>query len=329
MKTIVVTGGAGFIGSHVCHELSFKYKVIVYDNFSTSSQENIETKAKTISLYQKLRRIDIRKTKKLAKLLKKDKPDLVMHFAASAYVGESVNEPIKYYQNNVAGTISLLAAMEKADVRQLVFSSSCATYGICETEITEDTPQKPINPYGRTKLMCEEIIKDYANTGKLKYAILRYFNVAGCDPSGYLGEDHDPETHLIPNVIKAALNNTPVEIYGFAMPTPDGSCIRDYIHVCDLATAHRIVAEQLDTEDDCFIYNVSANCAYSVQEIVKKVSSITGKEIKTTICPSRPGDPAILKASNAKILLDTTWKPAYHIDHMIEHACNYLKKEKQ
>jgi UDP-glucose 4-epimerase len=249
-----------------------------------------------------------------------------MHFAASAYVGESVNKPLKYYDNNVSGTISLLKAMKSADINNLVFSSSCATYGIHKDPISEKTSQEPINPYGRTKLMCEQIISDYVNISNLKYSFLRYFNVAGCLPSGLLGEDHEPETHLIPNVIKAAINGTEVTVYGQNYSESyDGTCIRDYIHVCDLAEAHMVVAEKMIKENTNLTYNVGIGKGYSVKEVISEVERVAGTKIKVHYTGPRIGDPAILVADASKILLDTPWKAQYNLTNMINHAYNYLK----
>ena len=321
----VVTGGAGYIGSHTCKLLKeMGHEVIIYDNFSTSNKPNKQIKR---ILCDKLVKIDLRNKRKLKTALLKDQPDIVIHFAAKAYVGESVSEPLKYYENNVSATTSLLLAMKYAKVNNIIFSSSCATYGVHDNQITEDTLQTPVNPYGKSKLYCENIILDYSKASDLKYVFLRYFNVAGSDPDCVIGENHDPETHLIPNVIKAALSNSTINVFGNTYNTADGSCVRDYIHVCDLARAHYIASQKLFELCQSNYYNLGTGSGNSVFEIINKVEKITKTSINSQILPPREGDPASLVANSDKAQSELNWKPIYNISDMINHAYQYLKMQ--
>lgn len=310
---LLLLGGAGYIGSHMVLGLQEAgYKVVVFDNLSRGHADAIGDVPLVIG--------DLRSPADLEACFAAHRFDLVMHFAALAYVGESVNEPELYYQNNVAGTLNLLAAMRRHDVSRLVFSSTCATYGEPDyTPIDEAHPQRPINPYGRSKLMIEQTLADYAAAYGLQSVSLRYFNAAGCDPLGRAGERHDPETHLIPLVLAEALRiknggdpaATTLKVFGDDFPTPDGSCIRDYIHVADLCQAHLLAAERLLAgRTQCAeFYNLANGKGFSVFEVIEACRQVTGQPIQYQVVSRRPGDPAVLvgEAGEATSLLG--WAP--------------------
>ncbi|MGO4569773.1 UDP-glucose 4-epimerase GalE [Rhizobium sp. 2YAF20] len=288
---VLVTGGAGYIGSHTAKLLHANgIEPIVFDNLSTGNRSSVR--------WGEFVHGDILDTCGLARILTQFKPDAVLHFAASAYVGESVVDPAKYYRNNVVGTLSLVDACRQANVDKLIFSSSCATYGIPESlPITEATPQQPINPYGRTKLVAEQIVKDYAAAYLLKYVALRYFNACGADPEGELGEWHDPETHLIPRALLAAGGKIPhLAVYGDDYPTEDGTCIRDYIHVADLARAHVLALEHLINGGPNLCVNLGTGRGSSIGEILQIINSITKGKVPVEWHPRRAGDPPALYA---------------------------------
>jgi UDP-glucose 4-epimerase len=246
----------------------------------------------------------------------------VVHFAAFAYVGESVRDPDKYYQNNLVNTLHLLSAMRRCGVNQFVFSSTCATYGVpTKVPITEEEPQKPINPYGRAKFAVEWALADFAAAYGLAYASLRYFNAAGASPKGDLGEDHDPETHLIPLVLQVALGQRPhIEVYGTDYPTPDGTCIRDYVHVDDLAEAHLAALMKLQPGQG-LAYNLGTGRGHSVREVIRTCEEVTGKKIAVKEGPRRPGDPPALVASAEKAQRELGWQPRYpQLRIIVEHA---------
>jgi UDP-glucose 4-epimerase len=253
----------------------------------------------------------------------------VMHFSAYAYVGESVSNPAKYYRNNVIGTITLLEAMEAASIKNFVFSSTCATYGVPnQVPIPEDHPQNPINPYGATKLMVERILTDFDVAYGLKSVRFRYFNAAGADPTGILGEDHNPETHLIPLVLQTALGKREsVSIFGTDYPTPDGTCIRDYIHVSDLADAHVLGLEYLLKGQDSAVFNLGNGNGFSVREVIDTATKITGKQIKVVECDRRAGDPPALIGSGDRAKQILGWKPKYpDLDNILTHAWAWHQK---
>lgn len=288
---VLVTGGAGFIGSHACLQLAEAgYRPVVVDNLRTGHSDAVK--------WGPLVPLDIRNSDALAGVMTQYDCKLVMHFAAAAYVGESVSDPNFYYDNNVGGMTALLAAMQKAGVRDLVFSSSCATYGSPSLQpITEDTPQRPINPYGRTKLICEDMIRDHAAAHGVRYAMLRYFNACGADPGGRLSERHDPETHLIPLALLAAAGKRPpLSVFGTDYDTPDGTCVRDYIHVSDLARAHVLAAKSLEQGGENLTLNLGSGTGHSILEILAAVEAITGRKVPWHEAPRRPGDPATLIA---------------------------------
>ena len=320
---VLVTGGAGYIGSHAAKRLAESgHQVIVVDNLDRGHRAAVE---KHIPLEE----LDLRDTKSVLEVLTKHKIECVMHFAALSYVGESVQKPLRYYDNNFSGSMSLLCAMDVAKVQRMVFSSTCATYGEPQKlPITEDTPQIPISPYGWSKLMVERMLRDYATTNSdFCFGAPRYFNVAGCAPDGSLGEDHDPETHLIPLMLKAALGQIPkLTIFGDDYPTPDGTCIRDYIHVEDLVNAHVILMETLQPGDQRF-YNLGVGYGHSVKELVDAAKHVTGVEFEVEIGPRRQGDPPELFANAEKIQHELGWQARFaNIDQLVETAWMWFKE---
>ena len=302
---ILVMGGAGYIGSHtVRHLLDNGYEVVVADNLIYGHREAVDERAKFVHA-------DLLDALSLDSLFNNNKVDAVIHFAAFAYVGESVTEPEKYYYNNVVGTVNLLHAMAAHNVKKIVFSSTCATYGEPKyTPIDEKHTQNPINPDGRTKLMIEQIFADYERAYGLKHIALRYFNAAGCSADGKIGESHSPETHLIPLVLKAITGERDnIKVFGTDYDTPDGTCIRDYIHVEDLALAHRLALENLDKYNGCI--NLGTGIGTSVKEIIVAAEEVSGKKCPVEYVTRRPGDPARLFANNAKAKEVLNWKPKY------------------
>lgn len=318
---IAIIGAAGYIGSHAVKLLVERgHHVTAIDNLTEGHRAAVHPKALLVVL-------DCANTAALATVLGADKIEAVMHFAASAYVGESVQNPRKYYRNNVSNTISMLDAMNLTGVKKLVFSSTCATYGEPQrVPITEDLPQNPISPYGHSKLMVENILKDTARAEGLAFAAPRYFNVAGAALDGSIGEDHRPETHLLPIVLQVALGQRPaVEIFGQDYPTPDGTCIRDYIHVWDLVEAHLVLLEHLQPGRGLF-YNLGVGRGYSVREIIDACRKVTGKPIPTRETARRPGDPPALFASPERMAKDFSWKAKITDLHVIvESAWRWLQ----
>jgi UDP-glucose 4-epimerase len=321
-RTILVTGGAGYIGSHAVKALEARgFHTIVLDSLVYGHRDLIETNLKS-----KLVAGDINDRAFLDRLFTTTKIDAVMHFAAFAYVGESVTDPAKYYQNNVVGTLTLLDAMRAHGVTNFVFSSTCATYGNPQSiPITEDHPQQPINPYGAGKLAIERVLKDYDPAYGLKSVIFRYFNAAGADPDGLLGEDHNPETHLIPLILQAAAGKRPsISIFGTDYDTPDGTCIRDYIHVTDLAQAHVLGLEYLIEHQTSQIFNLGNGNGFSVKEVIDTARQVTGKAIAIEACPRRVGDPAVLIGSSDKARRMLGWAPKYaDLSAIVTHAWNW------
>lgn len=325
---VLVVGGAGYIGSHMLLALAEAgHAVTTYDNLSTGHRDAV--------LAGEFVHGDLVDRDRLGQLFARGKFDLVMHFAANAYVRESVEEPRKYYRNNVVGCLNLLDAMLDAGVRRLVFSSSCATYGFAETSpISETHPQRPVNPYGFTKLVIEHALADYATAYGLGAIALRYFNAAGADSQGRLSERHDPETHLIPLVLREAARvrdggdpaDTRLEVFGTDLPTPDGSCLRDFVHVEDIAAAHLAAAERLFTEDVGFeAYNIGSERPASVLEVIDAARRVTGIDVRYRAAAAKPGDPPALVATAARAkevlgwqarhpsleaILETAWRAA-------------------
>ncbi|EZP75257.1 UDP-glucose 4-epimerase [Parageobacillus genomosp. 1] len=313
---ILVVGGAGYIGSHLVKELVEKEQVIVLDNLSTGHRYLVDDCAVFVQG-------DLGNKADLEPIFEKYPIQAVMHFAANSLVGESMVNPLKYYQNNVAATLTLLETMLKYNVKNFIFSSTAATYGIPNVElITEDCPTNPINPYGRSKLMIEQILSDFASAYGLNYVVLRYFNAAGAHESGEIGEDHNPETHLIPIVLQHLLGQRDkISVFGTDYDTPDGTCIRDYIHVTDLAKAHILALEALlSGKKKTAIYNLGNGLGYSVKEVIETCEKVTGRKAVIEYTDRRPGDPARLVASSQKIYEELGWKAVYSLEQIIESA---------
>jgi UDP-glucose 4-epimerase len=309
---VLVVGGAGYIGSHAARVLQRRgYDVIIYDNLSTGHRELAEGFELIVG--------DIADSAKLKKVL--SRADAVMHFAAHAYVGESVENPRKYFQNNVIAALALLNSVMDSRVRKFIFSSTAAVYGTPEkSPITENSPRQPVNPYGATKLTLENALEAYGRAYSLRYVCFRYFNAAGADESGKIGENHDPETHLIPLILQAIQGKrAALEIFGDDYPTPDGTCIRDYIHVNDLAEAHVLGLEYL-SKGESGAMNLGTGKGYSVHEVVAAVEKVTGHKVPTHIGPRRAGDPAELVAdpSLAEKLLN--WKAKRSLEEIVASA---------
>jgi UDP-glucose 4-epimerase len=319
---VLVTGGAGYIGSHTCKYLYNKgYSPVVYDNLSTGHRDFVKSGEFIFG--------DLQQTGKIIDVIKKIKPVAVIHFAASAYVGESVVAPSKYYNNNVCGTLSLLEAMRIAGLDKIVFSSSCATYGEPEeVPVSETCRQLPVNPYGRSKHMVEQILMDFEEAYDIKHVALRYFNAAGADPDGEIGERHDPETHIIPLLLQAATADCEFKIFGNDYDTPDGTCIRDYIHVQDLALAHIKSLEYLISENQSNQFNLGNGQGYSVEQIIETVKNLTGNDFSVSIQNRRQGDPPILVGDSTKAKKVLGWKPEFNdLNDIISSAWNWHKKE--
>lgn len=323
-KYILIVGGAGYIGSHVNKLLNMKgYKTVVFDNLVYGHREFVKWGEFILG--------DLANKEQIRLCFKNYNIDAVMHFSAYAYVGESVTNPSKYYNNNVACTLNLLDTMLEFGVNHFIFSSSCATYGLLiELPINENHPQNHINPYGKSKFMVEQILKDYDNAYSLKFVSLRYFNVAGADPDVEIGEWHEPETHLIPLILDVAKGKSEnVTIYGNDYDTPDGTCIRDYIHVCYLAEAHILSLHYLETFNQSEIFNLGNEKGYSVKEVIKTAELVTGKKININIGKRRPGDPPILIADSNKIRNTLGWYPNFtDLSNIIETAWKWHKKIK-
>ena len=303
-EPVLVTGGAGYIGSHACKALARAgYEPIAYDNLGRGHREAVRWGPLVVG--------DLADRALIEATMRRHRVAAVMHFAAFAYVGESVGDPALYFRNNVANSLVLLEAMARVEVRSIVFSSTCATYGVPESmPIAETTPQRPVNPYGESKLMIERMLHWLGRAQGLGYAALRYFNAAGDDPDGEIGEDHDPETHLIPLVLEAALGRrAAVEIYGTDYPTPDGAPVRDYIHVTDLADAHVLALRHVLAGKPSIALNLGTGTGYSVREVIAAAERVTGRPIQRRESPRRAGDPAVLVA-DARLARDVLgWTP--------------------
>lgn len=318
MNTILVAGGAGYIGSHmVALLLERGYEVVVADNLSTGHWQAAKG--------AKLRVGDLRDSAFLDRLFTEFKIDGVINFAAFSLVGESVKDPLKYYDNNLGGSISMLKAMDRHGIDKIVFSSTAAVYGEPEKQPIEETDRtEPTNPYGETKLAIEKMLKWSANAYGIRYVALRYFNAAGSNTEVGIGEDHSPESHLIPLVLKTALGQRGhIGIFGDDYPTPDGTCVRDYIHVRDLAEAHLLALEYLDKGGKSDAFNLGSGDGYSVKEIIDTARKITGREIPAIVEPRRAGDPSVLIASNKKAAQVLGWKPERGLETIIADAWNW------
>ncbi len=316
MKAILVTGGAGYIGSHMCKYLVEKgYHPVVLDNLVHGHREAV----KWGTFYHG----SIQDQDLLREIFSKHNILAVMNFAAYCYVGESVEKPEKYYRNNVANTLQLLETMVENNIGNFIFSSSCAIFGEPEVvPIAENQPKAPINPYGRSKLMVEWILEDMEAAHGLRSIRLRYFNAAGADPDGELGEDHNPETHLIPLVLQTALGQRDcVKIFGTDYPTPDGTCVRDYIHINDLAQAHWLALEKLLDGSTGGCFNLGIGRGYSINEVIETAAKIAGKKINSQPAPRRPGDPSTLTSTSEKAISELGWSPRFSdLDSIIETA---------
>jgi UDP-glucose-4-epimerase GalE len=315
---VLVVGGAGYIGSHAARALRRAgYQVIIYDNLCTGFRRLVQG--------FELVEGDIADRSKLESVL--PRVDAIMHFAAHAYVGESVTNPRKYFRNNSVDALTLLNAAVDAGVRHFIFSSTCAVYGIPERiPITEDTPREPVNPYGASKLFFEHALEAYDRAYGMRSARLRYFNAAGADDSGEIGELHDPETHLIPLALLAATGNGPeLQIFGDDYPTPDGTCLRDYIHVNDLADAHVKALQHLEEGGDSLALNLGTGKGHSVLEVIHAAEAAVGQPVRRKIGPRRPGDPPILVADASKAHKLLKWTPQRDLSNIISTAWNFMR----
>ncbi len=321
LKALII-GGAGYIGSHCNKYFNQKgVETVILDNLSTGFGEFVK--------WGQFIHGDLHNSHGLSSIFSQHKIDVVIHFAACAEVGESVSDPAKYYYNNLLGTFNLLEQMRIHQVDKIVFSSTCATYGMPEkVPIAEDHPQKPINPYGNTKLAVELMLQDFCHAYGINYVALRYFNAAGADPEGEVGESHSPESHLIPLVLDAISGKrADIKIFGEDYDTPDGTCIRDYIHVMDLADAHYLAWKWLSDNNKSTVFNLGNGQGYSVKEIINTAIKVTGKECTVTKSDRRPGDPPRLIAAAGKALNELGWNPQYaDIEVIIEHAWNWHQK---
>ncbi len=316
---VLVIGGAGYIGSHAARALrSAGHEAIIFDNLSTGYE--------FLAAGFELVKGDVLDAGALRRVLLR--VDAVMHFAAHAYVGESVTNPRKYFRNNVEGGLSLLNAAVEAGVKKIIFSSTCAVYGEpAKVPIEENTPRQPVNPYGVSKLFFEQALEAYDRAYAMRYASLRYFNAAGADESGEIGELHDPETHLIPLALQAAAGRGPeLQVFGADYPTPDGTCVRDYIHVNDLASAHVKALDHLAAGKESIAVNIGTGSGYSVQQVISAVEEVTGKRVPRKIGPRRPGDPPALVANPAKAQALLQWKATRGLREVVETAWNWMEQ---
>jgi UDP-glucose-4-epimerase GalE len=319
-RRVLVTGGAGYIGSHASKALSRAgFEVVVYDNLSAGHRDAVK--------YGELVEGDITDVPAVRAALERYQPVAVMHFAALLDVGESVREPVRYYRNNVGGALGVLEAMAAVGVKLFVFSSTCATYGEpIETPISETHPQQPINSYGETKLAIERALPHFEGPYGIRSVALRYFNAAGADPDGELGEDHSPEIHIIPRAIESVSGGAGLKVFGDDYPTPDGTCLRDYIHVTDLADAHVRALEKIagGSGDGFRAYNLGTGIPTSVREVIGAVERVAGRRVRWTWPPRRPRDPAELYAAAAKVRNELGWSPRYSdIDSIVRTAWDW------
>jgi UDP-glucose-4-epimerase GalE len=317
-RAVLVTGGAGYIGSHACKALARAgYRVVVYDNFVAGHRQAVK--------FGDLVEGDIADVAAVRAAIARHGVSAVMHFAAFLDVGESVRDPARYYRNNVVGALGVLEAMAAEHVTTFVFSSTCATYGEpVETPIAETHPQRPINSYGETKLAIERALPHFERAYGIHSTALRYFNAAGADPDGEIGEDHSPEIHVIPRAIEAATGGPPMQIFGDDYPTPDGTCLRDYIHVSDLADAHVLALEAIVETGRSGAYNLGTGRPHSVREVIHAAEQVTGRAVPHTIGPRRPGDPAVLYAAPHRAQQELHWMPKLAaLDTIVRTAWNW------
>jgi UDP-glucose-4-epimerase GalE len=322
-RKILVTGGAGYIGSHTVQLLLEEGNdVAVVDNLSRGHRHNVPA--------GRLFEIDLADTNALTELMRQARTEAVIHFAAFMSVGESMREPETYFANNVCGSLSLLTAMLRAGVKHVVFSSTAAVYGNPHASpILETFPLQPVNPYGESKKMVETMLRWFGEIHHLTSVCLRYFNAAGCDPRGRLGEEHEPETHLIPLLLRAVITGQPVTIFGDDYDTPDGTCIRDYIHVLDLAQAHILALEYLANGGAPAQFNVGTGNGHTVMETIRAVEEVTGRKVPYVVGPRREGDPPALVASSDKLRSQLGWSPRYgDLRAIVEHAWNFAKSRR-
>ncbi len=330
--SVLVSGGAGYIGSHMVKLLIREgHQVTVFDNLSTGHRDTVKETDFVDG--------DLRLRSDAARAFEGRRIDVVMHFAASCYVGESMQDPAKYYANNVLGTLNLLDVMRVVGVERLVFSSTCGTYGDpIALPMNEDHPQQPVNPYGMSKLTAERAMADYGRAYGLCTVALRYFNAAGCDPQGELGERHDPETHLIPLIIREALRvraggnpeDTQLQVFGDDFDTPDGTCIRDYVHIADLCTAHLLAMARLLEDRVCGFeaFNLGTGKGCSVKEVVETCRRVTGQDIRYRVAGRRAGDPARLVASAARARAELGWSPEFNeLSDIVESAWRWFSRQ--
>ena len=321
--TVLVTGGAGYVGSHTCKELARQgYRVVVYDNLSTGHRDLVR--------WGYFEHGDILDTQRLQHCLKRYKVEGVVHFAAKAYVGESVADPALYFRNNVSGTLSILEAMCAVGVPRIVVSSTCSVYGQPGlASISEDTPPKPINPYGASKLFMERMLADFEVAHGLRWMALRYFNAAGCDPDGETGERHIPETHLIPRALMAVAGHAPgLQVFGRDYPSRDGTCVRDYVHVSDLAVAH-VAALAYVESGSSGVVNLGSGVGYSVQEILSGVAQATGRVVPSVDASRRAGDPAVLVAEVGRARNMLGWLPVHSdMAYILSTAWEWFQRDK-
>jgi UDP-glucose-4-epimerase GalE len=322
-RKILVTGGAGYIGSHTVQLLLEQgYDVAVVDNLSKGYRRNVPA--------GRLFAMNLADTKALTELMRQTRTEAVIHFAAFISVGESMREPEAYFANNTCASLSLLTAMLRAGVRHLVFSSTAAVYGNPHaTPILETFPIQPVNPYGESKVMVETLLRWFGGIHRLTSVSLRYFNASGCDPQGRLGEEHEPETHLIPLLLRAVATGEPVTVFGDDYNTPDGTCIRDYIHVLDLAQAHILALEYLMEGGASDQFNVGTGTGHTVMEAIRAVEEVTGQKVPYVIGPRREGDPPALVASSDKLRSKLGWSPKYaDLRTIVEHAWNFARAKR-
>jgi UDP-glucose-4-epimerase GalE len=320
-RKILVTGGAGYIGSHTVRMLLRQgHDVTVVDNLSKGHRHNVPA--------ERLHELDLADTAGLATLLREKQCEAVIHFAAFIAVGESMREPAMYFKNNTCGSLSLLDAMTQAGVKHIVFSSTAAVYGdVKETPILEEFPIGAVNPYGESKVMVETLLGWFDRIHGLTSVCLRYFNASGCDPEGGLGEEHEPETHLIPLVLRAVQTGKPITVFGDDYATPDGTCIRDYIHVNDLAQAHILAVDYLANGGASQKFNVGTGTGHSVLELIHAAEEVTGKKVPYIVGPRREGDPPSLVASSRKLRERLGWTPRYaELKTIVEHAWNFANR---
>jgi UDP-glucose-4-epimerase GalE len=316
---VLVTGGSGYIGSHAARALARRgHTVLIYDNLSTGHRILADGFDLVVG--------SIGDSKTLVPALRDI--DAVLHFAAHAYVGESVQNPRKYFQNNVQSGLALLNAVVDAGVRHFVFSSTCAVYGVpAKIPIAEDTVRQPVNPYGASKLFFENVLEAYSKAYGLRYVSLRYFNAAGADESGEIGELHDPETHLIPCALQAAAGIRPnLEVYGTDYPTPDGTCVRDYVHISDLAEAHVLALEYLAASGESAALNLGTGKGHSVKEVISTVEEVTGIILPKRMCPPRAGDPPVLVADASRAQQVLNWRPSRSLRDIVSSAWQWAQK---